>query len=207
MKKIYIIIIALSLMLSSWAQKGIQKLVIVSGVAEDIATHEPLIGATARLTGLNKPAYNYATTADSTGHFVMSNVLPGAYKLTVEFIGYTTYYSSSFIIDASKAEWTLEPVYLKEDGKTLKAVVVKARKPLVENKINRIVYNVEKDVASQGGVATDVLRKVPQVSVDANGNIELPGNPSVRFLINGKPSVIFGNSVADALQSIPASQI
>lgn len=207
MKKIYIIIIALSLMLSSRAQKGIQKLVVVSGVAEDIATHEPLIGATARLTGLNKPAYNYATTADSTGHFVMSNVLPGAYKLTVEFIGYTTYYSSSFIIDASKAEWTLEPVYLKEDGKTLKAVVVKATKPLVENKIDRIVYNVEKDVTSQGGVATDVLRKVPQVSVDVNGNVELLGNPSVRFLINGKPSVIFGNSVADALQSIPASQI
>ena len=86
-------------------------------------------------------------------------------------------------------------------------MIVKGTKPLVENKIDRIVYNVEKDVTSQSGAATDVLRKVPQVSVDANGNVEFLGNPSIRFLINGKPSVIFGNSVADALQSIPASQI
>jgi hypothetical protein len=42
------------------------------------------------------------------------------------------------------------------------------------------------------------LRKVPQVTVDADGIVELQGNPNVRFLINGKPSSIFGNSLADA---------
>jgi ferric enterobactin receptor len=97
---------------------------------------------------------------------------------------------------------------LKENKvKTIQEVVINGKKPIVENKIDKIVYNVANDVTSQSGAAIDVLRKVPQVTVDADGNVELQGNPNVRFLINGKPSSIFGNSLADALASIPASQI
>lgn len=91
--------------------------------------------------------------------------------------------------------------------KTIQEVIINGKKPIVENKVDKIVYNVANDVTSQSGAAIDVLRKVPQVTVDAEGNVELQGNPNVRFLINGKPSSIFGNSLADALASIPASQI
>ncbi len=70
-----------------------------------------------------------------------------------------------------------------------------------------MVFNAERDVTSQVGVATDVLKKVPQVSVDVDGNVELAGSSSIRFLINGKPSAAFGSDIADVLQSIPASQI
>ena len=80
-------------------------------------------------------------------------------------------------------------------------------KPIVENKIDKIVYNVSNDITSQGGAAIDVLKKVPQVTVDIDGNVELQGNSNIRFLINGKPSSVFGNSLSDALASIPASQI
>lgn len=91
--------------------------------------------------------------------------------------------------------------------KTIEGIIIVGKKAIVENKIDKIVYNVANDVTSQSGAAIDVLRKVPQVTVDADGNVELQGNPNVRFLINGKPSSIFGNSLADALASIPASQI
>ena len=62
-------------------------------------------------------------------------------------------------------------------------------------------------ITSQSGVATDILKKVPQVSVDIDGNVELAGSSSIRFLIDGKPSSAFGNNITDVLQSIPASQI
>jgi outer membrane receptor protein involved in Fe transport len=91
--------------------------------------------------------------------------------------------------------------------KALEGVTIVAKKAVVENKIDKIVYNVANNLTSQNGAAIDVLKKVPQVTVDADGNVELQGNPNVRFLINGKPSSIFGNSLADALASIPASQI
>jgi len=70
-----------------------------------------------------------------------------------------------------------------------------------------MVYNPQNDLTAQGGMAIDVLQKVPQISVDIDGNVELQGNSNIRFLINGKPSSIFGSSLSEALQSIPASQI
>jgi outer membrane receptor protein involved in Fe transport len=91
--------------------------------------------------------------------------------------------------------------------KNIQEVIISGKKAVVENKIDKIVYNVANDLTSQSGAAIDILRKVPQVTVDADGNVELQGNPNVRFLINGKPSSIFGNSLSDALASIPASQI
>lgn len=97
---------------------------------------------------------------------------------------------------------------LKTDKvKIIQEVIISGKKAVVENKIDKIVYNVANDLTSQNGAAIDVLRKVPQVTVDADGNVELQGNPNIRFLINGKPSSIFGNSLADALASIPAGQI
>lgn len=91
--------------------------------------------------------------------------------------------------------------------KNIQEVIISGKKAIVENKVDKIVYNVANDITAQSGAAIDILRKVPQVTVDAEGNVELQGNPNVRFLINGKPSSIFGNSLADALASIPASQI
>ncbi len=91
--------------------------------------------------------------------------------------------------------------------KTLTTVTVTARPPVIKNLADKLIYDVANDLSSQGGVAIDVLRKVPQVSVDVDGNVELQGNANVRFLINGKPSSMFGASLADALQTIPASQI
>lgn len=91
--------------------------------------------------------------------------------------------------------------------KNIQEVIIVGKKAVVENRVDKIVYNVANDVTSQSGAAIDVLRKVPQVTVDAEGNVELQGNPNVKFLINGKPSSIFGNSLSEALASIPASQI
>jgi ferric enterobactin receptor len=89
----------------------------------------------------------------------------------------------------------------------MEGVVVTSKTKLIENKIDKMVFNAEKDLTSQSGVATDVLKKIPQVSVDADGNVQLSGNSGIRFLINGKPSSAFGSNIADVLQSIPASQI
>ncbi len=101
----------------------------------------------------------------------------------------------------------LKNIALNKKQETLQSATVIGQKGLIENKIDRLVFNAERDMSSQTGVATDLLMKVPQVSVDVDGNVELEGSTNVLFLINGKPSTIFGSNITDVLQSIPANQI
>jgi hypothetical protein len=61
------------------------------------------------------------------------------------------------------------------DQQLLNEVTVTGQKNIIENKIDKIVYNADRDITSQNGVATDVLKKVPRVSVDIDGNVELQG--------------------------------
>ncbi len=149
-------------------------------------------------------AFNGAST-DEKGNFVIDHVPPGDYKLNIDFIGYQRKTIDHLVV--SNGSISLGTIVLTSSQKQLATVNIQAKAPTVENKIDKMVYNPANDLTAQGGVALDVLKKVPQVSVDIDGNVELQGNSNIRFLINGKPSSVFGASLTDALQAIPASQI
>lgn len=150
-------------------------------------------------------AFNGLTT-DQNGSFAIDNVPNGTYRITIDFISYKEIILNSVDVSSNKPV-NLGTVLLMPSTNELNEVTVVSKPATVQNKIDKMVYNTANDLTSQGGVATDVLKSVPMVSVDIDGNVELQGSPNVRFLINGKPSSIFGASVSDALQSIPASQI
>jgi len=181
--------------------------VALSGTVKDSLSGLPLEKASINLKGASKNGSVFSGLTDNQGRFSMRRLPAGSYSLTIGYIGYDSYHQALLSIGNMDNDIDLGTITLVPRTVTLEKAVVTASRPLLENKVDRIVYNVDRDVTSQGGVATDVLRKIPQVSVDVNGNVELLGNPSVLFLINGKRSTIFGNSIVDALQSIPASQI
>ncbi len=141
------------------------------------------------------------------GHSAYRGFHPGKYKISVGFLGYEGITIDSTEISGNKHSVSLGSFYLDPSTHSLQNVIITGDKPVIENKIDKIVYNASNDITSQGGLAIDVLKKVPQVTVDADGNVELQGNSNIRFLINGKPSSVFGTNLADALASIPASQI
>ena len=147
------------------------------------------------------------TTSNDKGVFAVTGLPAGRYSITIDFIGHESKFIDSLVIGDKTTAVSVGDVLLAKKDQVLQGVTVTAQRGLVENKIDKMVYNAERDVTSQGGVATDVLKKVPMVSVDVDGNVELQGNGNIRFLINGKPSSIFGNNITDALQAIPAGQI
>ncbi len=173
----------------------------------DSMTGLPLQKANITLATGQKITIINAGSTDSTGYFAFKSVPAGYYTVTISFAGYLSKTRHFIIRDSLPANQVFIAFTLPPLVKSLENVTITGSRNLIENKADRLVYNVEKDISSQAGVATDVLRKIPQVTVDINGNVELLGNPSVRFLINGKPSTVFGNSISDALQSIPATQI
>ena len=179
----------------------------IAGKVKDEATHQPIEYATVTVADQATKKVVNGGVADSTGAFEVSSLSAGVYIVTIEFIGYTKKIIDSVRVGAGKNSVALGTISLAVSGKVLQGVTVTASGPIIENKIDKIVYNAANDVTSQGGLALDVLKKVPQVNVDVDGNVELQGNSDIRFLINGKPSSVFGSSIADALSAIPASQI
>lgn len=179
----------------------------ISGKVFDKSTNQPLEYATISIINKQSGKTITGTVADVKGVFIISNLPFDTYLVNIEFIGYEKITLDNIIINSNKRSAALGNVTLSPSTHNLASVIVMGDKPVVENKIDKIVYNVSNDITSQGGAAIDVLKKVPQVTVDIDGNVELQGNSNIRFLINGKPSSVFGNSLADALASIPASQI
>jgi ferric enterobactin receptor len=180
---------------------------VIAGKIIDSISGKPIEYATITLykTGETKPVNGTVTNA--SGRYSVTAADSGLYKIVAEFIGYRAYTVNTITVNKKTVTVTLPDITLVKNAVTMQVVTVSSSAGLIENKIDKVVFNAEKDVTSQGGVATDILKKVPQVSVDVDGNVELAGSTSIRFLINGKPSTAFGSSVADVLQSIPASQV
>jgi outer membrane receptor protein involved in Fe transport len=178
----------------------------ITGILTDSLSSAPVEFAAISLIEIksNKPVDG--TTTDEKGAFTISRVAPGSYKLLISFIGYKTKEVKNITIER-RTELELGKVFLAPDIVQLQQVEVVGQAALIEEKVDRLVYNAEKDVTSKGGDATDVMRKVPMLSVDLDGNVSLRGSSNVRVLINNKPSTIIASSVGDALRQIPADMI
>lgn len=190
---------------SSFAQNTVKGK--ITGKVIDSLTKTPVDFATVTVfKDDSKTPFNGIST-DPKGNFAFNNLPDGDYRLSVDFVGYHRKVFAKITISSNSPAIALGSIFFSATSQQLQGVKITGKAPIVQNKIDKMVYNTANDLTAQGGVALDVLKKVPMVSVDIDGNVELQGNASVRFLINGKPSSIFGASLADALQSIPASQI
>jgi ferric enterobactin receptor len=207
MRKFAVLLLSLSSLYGLNAQKPDMAgpAIKITGRIVDSNSRQPIQYATISIYGASaaRPAGGMMT--GSKGEFSVTAPRTGEFSITVECIGYAKIKLGPFPADGKKA--SLGDILLSKEAASLEAVTVTAPRGLVENKLDKLVYNAEKDVTSLGGVATDILKKVPMVSVDVDGNVDIMGNTNILFLINGRPSSIFGNNLTDALQTIPASQI
>jgi outer membrane receptor protein involved in Fe transport len=178
----------------------------ISATIEDSLTNKPVDYASTSLVRISDNKAINGAVSDEKGKIALQNVSPGKYKLTIGFIGYTTKVLN-VTTTPEKPDLNLGTIRLVGTANNLAEVTVTGQKALVETKIDKLVYNAEQDVTVAGGNASDVMRKVPMLSVDIDGNVSLRGSSQVRVLINGKPSGTMANSVADALKMIPAEQI
>ncbi|MBK8846893.1 MAG: TonB-dependent receptor [Bacteroidetes bacterium] len=179
----------------------------ISGRVIDASTNLPVEFATIALINKENNRATDGAVTDEQGEFKIKNLKNGNYKLNITFIGYITFEIDSIDISEKKTNYNLGKIVLQPDQKLLKEAVVEGEVSLIENKIDKIVFNASKDITTKGGNAGDVLKKVPMVSVDLEGNVMLRGTTNIRVLINNKPSSIMASSVADAMKMIPADEI
>lgn len=178
----------------------------VTGVVKDSTNNEAVEFANVALLDANTGKPVNGDVCDDKGKFTIKNVPDGNYTLAISFIGFKTKKIKVQIND-KKNLVDLGNISFSPAVEMLKEIEVQGQKVLVEEKVDRTIYNAENDATAKGGDATDVLRRVPMLSVDLDGNVSLRGSSNLKVLINGKPSTIAANSVADALKQIPSDQI
>lgn len=145
--------------------------------------------------------------ADGKGKFTIPNLGIGTYNALISFMGYETRTIPDVVIKSNNEKINLGIIAISPSATMLKEVTVQGQRAMIEEKVDRTVYNAENDAGNRGGDAADVLRKVPMLSVDLDGNVSMRGNQNIKVLINNRPSIITAGSVADALKQIPGDMI
>ncbi len=176
----------------------------ISGVIIDSVTNAPVEFATIALMDPSTGSPVDGALADDKGQFEINKVAPGTYNLTISFIGFQTKVMPLTVEDRNI---DLGTILISPVAQVLAEVTVEGQRAIIEERVDRTIYNAENDATARGGDATDVLKRVPMLSVDMDGNVSLRGNSNITVLINNKPSTIVASNIADALKQIPADEI
>jgi outer membrane receptor protein involved in Fe transport len=179
----------------------------ISGVLVDSITRLPIAYAAIGLIESGSRQVVNGTMTDENGNFRIPDVPAGQYQVEINFIGYKSLTIPGIKLTSRDADHALGTILLGPEAQLLEEIKIVGEAALIEARPDKIVYNAEHDVTSRGGDAADVLRKVPLLNVDFDGNVMLRGSENVQVLINGRPSSIFNSNLADALKMMPADQI
>ncbi|HVV55062.1 MAG TPA: TonB-dependent receptor [Mucilaginibacter sp.] len=212
MKRLLILFLILGSFVTAKAQMGIGgggPAIVgkIQGTLIDSVTKQPLSYASVALLRSTGKSPITGVLTDEKGDFKLDGVHPGSYKIRITYVGYPDKYVGGIETTKAKPDKNMGQILVASSAKALSGVSVTSSTPLIENKVDKIVYNAEKDLTAAGGTATDLLEKVPLVSVDINGNVSIRGDQNVRVLINGKPSGATSTSLSDVLKAIPSDQI
>ena len=189
----------------TFAQAQVAGTTKISGLVKDSLTNLAVEYANVALIDPSTKKPINGSVADEKGKFVITGVAPGTYNIEISFIGFVTKRIENLKVTEKNVD--IGSYIISPSIETLKEVIVEGQRQLIEEKVDRTIYNAENDATTRGGDATDVLKRVPMLSVDLDGNVSMRGNQNIRVLINNKPSTIAASSVADALKQIPADEI
>jgi inner membrane protein involved in colicin E2 resistance len=188
--KLFILILFSFSFQTIWAQNT-----TVSGKLIDAKTKESLAYANVSVFNSDDELVTGAVTPES-GVFQLQ-VPNGEYTLRIQFISYQTI-NRKLVADKSTIDFgTIE---LSEDVNQLSEVEVVARRPQMEMKLDKRIFNVSEDLSNIGSNAESLLDNLPSVTVDIEGNVSLRGSGNVRILIDGRPSGLVGISGGSALR-------
>jgi len=199
MKQLFLIFTAFFISITAFANEPFGS---ISGSVMDGELQEPIPYATISITNSKGELVQGNTTAED-GSFIIEKIPRGAYTFKVQFMGYKPF-SKEIEITQKQSAYNFGKIKLQPEVAMLDGVTVVAERTTIEQRIDRKVINVGKDLTTTGASASEIMNNVPSVNVDQDGNIALRGNTNVRILIDGKPTNM---DPAQLLKQIPSTSI
>ncbi len=152
---------------------------------------EPLANASVMLLKSGDSSLIKGIMTTQEGRFSFDKVASGSYLVTTTFIGYKQV--SSTVFEANNEHIELPPLRLSQKEEKLSGVTISARKPLIEQTIDRLVINVAGNITASGSTALDILERSPGVIVDRqNNSIAINGKDGVVVMMNGRITTYAG---------------
>lgn len=171
----------------------------LKGSIIDEATNLPVEYANIVLHKMRDSSLVTGGITDSKGNFVIEKVPFGRYYVDFKFIGYKNNRVNGVMITPKQSEVTLAQVKLTPISENMEGVVVTGQKSMLQTNLDKKVINVDRNISAEGGTALDIMRSIPSVDVDVQGNVSLRGSTNLTILVDGKPSQI------TSLDELPAS--
>ena len=178
----------------------------VEGRVEASVTSAEPLQVNLLLTLSSDSSVRFRKMTDANGEFRFDGLPLGRYSLLFSHAGYGTLRIDSILLTVERPTAVLSPVDPASFGKGMDAIVVFARKPLVEMKDGTLVFNASESPLAQGSNASELLRSVPMVALDADGNPTVKGRSPV-VLVDDKPVDMGGRQLQDFLESMPGGMI
>jgi outer membrane receptor protein involved in Fe transport len=142
------------------------------------------------------------------GEVEMEKLPVAAEILKISMVGFTDlFFQIPSTVNQNSQTLTTFKIFLERKNEEMKEIVVQAKKPLLEQKIDRTLLNVDAAPGNAGNSIVEVLEKAPGVSVDKDGNISLKGKQAVLVLIDGRQTYLTPQDLFNYLRSLPASTI
>lgn len=202
MKKVFFMLTALLALSSAAFSQNLSK---VNGRVTD-ETQKPVQGVTVSLYKVQDTFLVKAVLTGNDGLFVFEAVKDGDYLVGVSSVGYKKTVSDVLHI-RDGAEIKVPTLVMQTESKNMKELVITGKKPLFEQKADKLVVNVDASPTNAGANALEVLEKSPGVSVDKDGNISLKGKTGVQVFIDGKPAYLSGTDLVNYLRSLQGAQL
>ncbi|MDB5196528.1 MAG: hypothetical protein JWP88_899 [Flaviaesturariibacter sp.] len=189
-------------------------LLIISGVIAQGAgkikgsiSAQEAAAATISLLRAKDSAVVKLAAANKHGEFLFENVSNGKYIIQATAVGHRKGYSIIIDITPQQQDIQVPVITLVPVSKELAGVTVTAKRPLIEQRIDRTVVNVEASITNIGTSALEVLEKSPGVSVDREGNISLKGKEGVLVMVDGRLTQLSGADLANLLRNMSSNQL
>ena len=176
----------------------------INGTASE-AIGKPIPFAVVKVLSEKDSSLIKGNIATDEGKYEVKDVQFGNYLLSISSVGFKVFYQK---LTVENKETNLGEILLSSDEKQLAEVIVKAKKPIIEQQIDRTVLNVAGSIVASSSNAFNVLRLAPGIIVsDVDDNIMMSGKEGVGVMINGKKLALAGKDLKAFLKSIPAENI
>ena len=175
----------------------------ISGFVYRDSSKTPLEFAIVSL-GMENDSLQQVVTTDAAGLYKFKEVKAGAYFIKASFSGFENYVSPLLKVDSLKIS---HDIFLQATAEQTNAIVIQKKKSIITQEAGKTTVDVKSMSATTGLMALDLLRKMPGVQVDNDGNISLKGKANVSIMLDGKMTNMSAKQISSILRSMLASEI